>query len=344
MWDRPRLVAGSFAVALLFPLGPAILVRAYALGGGRWPSIWLNLALAVAGLATAVTAAARAQRAATRRAFRAEVLPGFGGVALMALGLGTPVGVVAAVTTVLVAALLGAMLALLPEEHLVVPVVGAALAAGMPPALTFVAMLLTIQAALEAGDAWAFLGVGLGLTWLVSGAAAARALRLPAFGRSAEPSQSLAGASLAGALILFGGALAGVLVAGISIPAVAEVMTFPVGAVTASPVLVATLSGAWPAIALGAPVIVLTLAVVAASRLRPPPRAEIEQPASAGPPFFEVPWEGFGQRLGDRLAGLKVPDQYRSLLDPAAVEAAMARGQPVLWAVLLLVLAVAVNR
>jgi hypothetical protein len=262
----------------------------------------------------------------------------------MALGLGTPVGVVAAVTSVLVAALLGAMLALLPEEHLTVPAVGAALAAGMPPALTFVAMLLTIQAALEAGDAWAFLGVGLGLTWLVSGAAAARALRLPAFGRSAEPSQSLAGASLAGGLILVGGALAGVLVAGISIPAVAEVMTFPVGAVTASPLLVATLSGAWPAIALGAPVIVLTLAVVAASRLRPPPRAEIEQPASAGPPFFEVPWEGFGQRLGDRLAGLKVPDQYRSLLDPAAVEAAMARGQPVLWAVLLLVLAVAVNR
>jgi hypothetical protein len=205
-------------------------------------------------------------------------------------------------------------------------------------------MLLTIQAALEAGDAWAFLGVALGLTWLVCGAAAARALRLPAFGRSAEPSASVAGASLAGGLILVGGALAGVLVAGVSIPAVAEVMTFPVGAVTASGQLVATLSGAWPAIALGAPVIVLTVAVVAASRIRPAAPADVEHSATGGPPFFEVPWEGFGQRLGDRLARVKVPEQYRSLLDPAAVEAAMARGQPVLWAVLLLVLAVAVNR
>ena len=38
IWDRPRLYVGSLAVALLFPIGFYVLVRAYAAGGGRWPS------------------------------------------------------------------------------------------------------------------------------------------------------------------------------------------------------------------------------------------------------------------------------------------------------------------
>jgi hypothetical protein len=344
MWDRPRLVTGSFAIAVMFPLGPAILLRAYALGGGRWPSIWLNLGLAVVGLATAVTAAARAQQAPTRRAHRAEVIPGLGGVALMALGLGTPVGVVAAVTAVLAASVLAALLPLLPEDSTLAPAAGLAVAAGVPPALTFVARLLAIQAALEAGDAWAFLGIGLGLSWLVSAAAAARALRLPGRGRGAEASASLPGATLAGITILVGGALAGVLVAGIAVPAVAEVMTFPVGAVSGGPLIVATLSGAWAAVALGAPVAVLLLGALAAGLTGPERSAEPERPSAAGRPFFEVPWAGEAGRLVDSLGRLRIPEQYQSLVDPIAVEAAMARGQPVLWAVLLLVLAVAVNR
>lgn len=344
MWDRPRLITGSLGIALLFPLGPAILLRAYALGGGRWPSIWLNLALAVIGLATAVTAAARAQQAPTRRAHRAEVIPGLGGVALMSLGIGTPVGVVAAVTAVLAAALLAALLPLLPEETTLAPAAGLAVAAGVPPALTFVARLLAIQAALEAGDAWAFLGVGLGLAWLVSAAAAARALRLPGRGRGAEPSASLPGAALAGVAALVGGALAGVLVGGISVPAVAEVMTFPVGAVSGGWFAVATLSGAWPAVALGAPVVVLLLGVLLFGVTGRAAEAERARPSAAGKPLFELPWAGYPERLVDRAGGLRIPEQYRSLLDPGAIEAAMARGQPVLWAVLLLVLAVAVNR
>jgi len=39
MWDRPRLYVGSLAIAVLFPIGFYLLVRAYAAGGGRWPSL-----------------------------------------------------------------------------------------------------------------------------------------------------------------------------------------------------------------------------------------------------------------------------------------------------------------
>ncbi len=343
MWDRPRLPSGTLAVALLFPVGPCILLRAYALGGGRWPSMWLNLALAVLGVAGAVTAAFRAQQATTRRAHRAEVMPALGGVALTALALGTPVGEVAAVTAVLAAALLAALLPLLPEETSLAPAAGLALAAGVPPALTFVARLLVIQAAVEAGDAWAFLGIGLGVAWLVSAAAAARGLQLPGRARGAEPSQSVYGAGLAGVALLAGGALAGVIVSGISVPAVAEVMTIPGGSIGGGLSAVVTLSGWWPALALGAPVAVLMAAIFAAG-LRWGQAPAPARTAAASTPYFEPPWRGYPGRLVDAALSLRIPEQYRSLADLAAVEAAMARGQPVLWAVLLLVLAVAVNR
>lgn len=343
MWDRPRLPSGALAVALMFPLGPCILVRAYALGGGRWPSIWLDLALATIGVATAVTAAARAQTATTRREARAEVVPALGGVALAALALGTPVGVVAGVMSVLAAALLAALLPLLPEEAALAPAAGLALAAGLPPALTFVAPLLAVQAAIEAGDAWAFLGIALALAWLVSAAAAARALRLPGRGRGAESCQSVPGAALAGVAILVGGVLAGVLVGTVAVPATAEVMTFPVGAVAGGPLAVSTLSGSWAAVALGAPAALVLVAVLGAglvSGASPVPNIAVVVP----PPFFHVPWRGYPERLVDGLFGLRIPDEYRSLLDPRSIESAMARGQPVLWAVLLLALAIAVNR
>src|SRR5437870_4091941 len=54
IWARPRLEAGSLAVSVLVPLGFLLLVRAYGLGGGRWPGLWLNLLLALLGTATAL--------------------------------------------------------------------------------------------------------------------------------------------------------------------------------------------------------------------------------------------------------------------------------------------------
>lgn len=344
MWDRPQLTSGALAVALLTPLGLALLVRAYELGGGRWPSLWANLALAVVGVATAAASSARSQQAETRRAHLAESVPGLGGVALVAFALGTPAGMVAALTSVLAAALMAALLPLMPDRAGRGPAAALALAAGVPPALTFVARLLTIQAAIEAGDAWAFLGIALALTWLVKAAASARALRLPPLGRGAEAGGSASGAVVAGAAVLVVGALAGVLTTYVTLPATAEVMTFPVAAVGGGTQLVATASGAWAAIALGAPVAVLLLAVAAASRLRPPPAEEAMRAQGATAPLFAVPWRGYPDRWVDWATGLRIPEEYRSLADPRTVEAAMARGQPVLWVVLLLVLAAAVNR
>ena len=343
MWDRPRLTSGALAIALLVPLGLALLVRAYELGGGRWPSIWVNLGLAVVGAATAAAAAARSQQAETRRAHLGETVPGLGGVALVAFALGTPAGMVAGLTAVLALALLAALLPLMPDEAGRGPAAALALAAGVPPALTFVARLLATQAAIEAGDAWAFLGIALALTWLVDAAASARALRLPALGRGAEPGGSSPGAVASGAVVLLAGALAGVVTTYVSLPATTEVMTFPVAAVAGGALRVETTSGAWAAVALGVPATVLLLGIAAAARLWPAGEEAVRRQGVV-PPLFALPWRGYPDLWVDRLTSLRIPEEYRSLADPRTLEAAMARGQPVLWVVLLLVLAAAVNR
>src|SRR5436309_363063 len=90
IWTRARLEAGSVAVCVLVPLGFLLLVRAYGLGGGRWPDYWLNLALALLGTATALAAALRAQAAVDLRGYLAEAVPVAAGLALLSLSLGTP--------------------------------------------------------------------------------------------------------------------------------------------------------------------------------------------------------------------------------------------------------------
>src|SRR5260370_40324 len=92
LWTRPSLRAAGSTLATLFPLGFYLLVRAYELGDGRYPSPAFNVVLSVLGLAVALAAAARAQAVAARREFLAEVVPGFGGFALTSIALGTPLG------------------------------------------------------------------------------------------------------------------------------------------------------------------------------------------------------------------------------------------------------------
>lgn len=344
MWDRPRLSSGAVATAVLFPLGPLLLFRAYEIGGGRWPSVWINFALAAVGVATALGAAARAQAAPTRRALLGESVPALGGVALTALALGTPAGAVAGMAAVLAAALAAALLPLLPDDLGLAPAAALALAAGVPPSLTFVALLLAIQAAIEAGDAWAFLGIGLALAWLVAAAACARGLRLPATGRGAEPGGSPRGSLAVAAAVLAMGALAGVAVTYVLLPAVLDVMTLPVAAVGGGRMQVTTVAGAWAAVALGGPAAGLLFAVAVASRAWPA-RAFRAAPAGPAPaPLFSLGIGRWAERSWDRLTALRIPAEYRSLADPVALEAAMARGQPVLWAALVVVLAIAINR
>src|SRR5207245_5152515 len=117
MWDRDRLEAGSLAIALLGPLGFLLLTRAYLLGAGHWPSPALNLALAAVGVAVALAAALRAQAAAGWRAFLAEAVPLGAGLALLALALGSPFGVSAAVLTLAGTALVVGLAPLLPARR-----------------------------------------------------------------------------------------------------------------------------------------------------------------------------------------------------------------------------------
>jgi hypothetical protein len=48
--------------------------------------------------------------------------------------------------------------------------------------------------------------------------------------------------------------------------------------------------------------------------------------------------------LRDAIRAARVPEQYRSILDPRALERAAAGGRPLLWLAGLVALAFAVNR
>src|SRR5260370_41747592 len=91
---RPSLPAAGLVIATLYPLGLYLLVRAYDMGGGRYPHAALNAILASLGVAVALGAAARAQPSATRRELPGGGNPGLGGVAVMSVALGTPTGLV----------------------------------------------------------------------------------------------------------------------------------------------------------------------------------------------------------------------------------------------------------
>lgn len=339
LWDRPRLVTGSLAAAVLVPAAFLVLLRTYELGGGRWPAPALSVAVALAGAAVVLGAAARGQAATTRRGAAAEMLPGLAGYTLVALAFGTPLGLTAAVTGVLALGLTAALLHLLPEDRSGTSLAGAALAAGIPPGIGFGVRLLTIEAGVEAGSGSGLLAALLGLAWLLELAAAARASRLPAALPGAVLGGSVPGTLAGLVLILAGGAGLGLLSAGLTVPAAREVVPFAVNSITGTPYAVLSASGGWAAAALGVPVAALALLLL------PALRADVVPARRRVPdPFFSTPAASAPRRAYEWLAALRAPEQYRSLFNPRAVEAAMARGQPVLWVVLLLVLAVVVNR
>src|SRR6267378_2306091 len=137
VWGRPSLRAAGIAVATLYPLGFYLLVRGYEVGDGRYPQFWLHAGLAAIGVLVAFGAAARAQGAVTRRGYLAEVIPGLGGFALMGISLGTPLGLVAGLATLLVGGVLAGCIPLLPDRAGTASLVVIAAAAGLPPGLAF---------------------------------------------------------------------------------------------------------------------------------------------------------------------------------------------------------------
>ncbi len=337
LWGRPALRSAGMAVATLYPLGFYLLVRAYEMGDGRYPRFWMQAALAGIGVLVAFGAAARAQAAATRREYLGEVIPGLGGFALIGISLGTPLGLVAGIATLVVAAILAGCLPLLPDRAGPASLVVIAAAAGLPPGLAFGVRVLGLEATFEAGNPMGLIGIAAAATWIVAIIAAARAVGLPAGrGHPASETEPRVAMGLAAVTVLAGPAL-GLVLSVLAAPAQALVMPAPAGVTIGSATSVVTVSTVLPALALFAPV--LLLAVVAYFYGGP-----MAVRTQAREPLFVLPGAELLARFRKELRAATVPAQYRSLVDLRALEAAATGGGPLLWLAALVALAFAVTR
>jgi formate hydrogenlyase subunit 3/multisubunit Na+/H+ antiporter MnhD subunit len=339
LWERLRPETAGPSTALLFFTGFYFLVRLYEAGGGHYPSPLYNTLLVAAGVACALGATLRAQAASSRRAFLGETLPVAGGFALLALALGTPLGVAAAIGTLAAASLLCALLPLVAEEGLTGPVlVALVVSVGLPPTAVFGSRLLDVQAALEASEVAGYLGLVAIAAWVIGIAAAARAIRLGAR-RDAEPAGSRLGALLVAVVLATGGAGLGALQSTIAIPAAATVLSFPGTALTGGLYATDTASGGWPAVALGGLLAVAVLVLgIAGGRF-----GITALPAAEAAPFFAPRWRSLPDRLGAVADALEVPAEFR-ITAWSRIDMALAGGSIWLWIVLFAVLAIVVTR
>jgi hypothetical protein len=123
----------------------------------------------------------------------------------------------------------------------------------------------------------------------------------------------------------------------------------PAAILGAGSLAVSTASGAWPAVLLGGPLVVLGLAGVALSRVLrrdagPDREPGIAPVASPPGPLFAPPLAGVPGRFARWVRAFQLPEQYRSLFRPDALEQAVTNGQPWFWAAATIVLAIAVTR
>lgn len=337
LWGRPALRAAGMAVATLYPLGFYLLARAYEIGDGRYPHFSMNVVLAAIGVIVAFGAAARAQAAATRREYLGEVIPGLGGFALMGIALGTPLGLVAGLATLAVAAVLAACLPLLPDRAGAASLVAIAAAAGLPPGLAFGVRVLGLEATFEAGNLLGLIGIAGAATWIVTIIGGARGIGLPA-GRGHPATETKPGVAmgLAAATVVLGPAL-GVVLAALALPGQGEVMPAPAGVPIGGLTSVVTVSTVLPALTLLTPVLVLALVAYIAA-------GPVQVRAQLRPALFALPAAQLIGRLREQWRNAAVPDQYRSLVDLRALEAAATGGGPLLWLAALVALGFAVTR
>jgi hypothetical protein len=337
VWSRPSLRAAGLVVATLYPLGFYLLVRAYEMGDGRYPHVAFNAILASLGVVVALGAAARAQSAATRRGFFAEVIPGIGGFALMTVTLGTPLGLIAGLITLAFAAAMTGCLSLLPDRAGPASLVTIAAAVGIPPALGFGARIVGVESTFEAGDFFGFIGVAATIVWVLWMVAGARALGLPA-GRGRPLAETFPRVAMTvAALTLVAGPALAVMQAAFANPAQADVMPQQPGSVSGGLTSVVSVTSVLPAVALFVPLLiigVLAFGAATTSLIRTQPR----------PALFGVPWAGAGHRLRQAILSTSMPEQYRSILDLRALEAAAVGGRPLIWLASLAALAFAVTR
>jgi hypothetical protein len=337
LWARPSLRAAGITVATLYPLGFYLLVRAYELGAGRYPHVAFNIVLSVLGIAVALAAAARAQAVATRREFFGEVIPGFGGFALSAIALGTPLSLVAGLVTLAAASALVACLALLPDRTGIASLVTVAAAVGLPPGIVFGARVVGVEAAFEGGDLLGLIGLAAAAVWALWLVAGARAIGLPG-GRGHPASETFPRVSMAiaAATIVAGPGLA-LFQLGFANPAAIEVMPSTASSLAGGATSVVTTSSILPAVTLFVPLVIVALLVYTGTGL-----SAIH--TQARPAILRLPGAGLLQQLRAVLRSAAVPEQYRSILDVRGLELAAASGSPALWLIALVALGVAVTR
>jgi hypothetical protein len=347
LWSRPSLRAAGMAVATLYPLGFYLLIRAYEMGDGGFPRPVLGVALACLGVLVALGVAVRAQAAATRREYLGEVIPGLGGFALMAITLGTPVGLVAGIVMLATIGVLAACLPLLPDRAGPATLLTVAAAAGVPPGLAFGALVIGLAATFEAGDFMGLIGIAGAAVWILCVLAAARAISLPA-GRGHPAIETFPRIAMAlAALTLIAGPALPLIVSAFAVPAQADVMPALAGALGGGLVSVATVQTDLPALTLFAPLLLLGAIVYGITggfgrglRREPAPLKSV----AARPPLFTIPGAAASRRFLDAVRSATVPEQYRSIVNPRTLEKAAAQGGPVLWLAALVALAYAVNR
>ena len=337
LWARTSLRAAAVTIATLYPLGFYLLVRAYELGDGRYPHPLFNVVLAAIGIAAAFAAAARAQAASTRREFFGEVIPGFGGFALTAIALGTPLALVGGLIMLATASALLACLALLPDRAGVAPLVTIAAAVGLPPGLAFGARVIGIEAAFEAGDFLGLIGMAAAAAWVIWMVAGARAIGLPG-GRGRPAAETFAGVSMliAGSTLVAGPAIAAMQL-GIANPVATEVMQSSAGSLGGGLTSVVTVSSVLPVVTLFVPLLLAGVAIYLLTDT-----ASIRTQARTA--LFRVPAAAALERVRAGIRAAAVPEQYRSILDLKELELAAAGGNPVLWLAALVALGFAVTR
>ena len=355
LWARPSLRAAGMAVATLYPLGFYLLVRAYEMGDGQYPRPVLGVLLACLGVLVALGVAMRAQAAATRREYLGEVIPGLGGFALMAIAIGTPVGLVAGLVVLATIGALAACLPLLPDRAGPPTLLTIAAAAGLPPGLAFGALVVALAATFEAGDFMGLIGIAGAAVWILFLVAAARAVGLPA-GRGHPAVETFPRTAMAlAAVLLAAGAALPLVVTAFALPAQADVMTRAAG-LGGGLVSVATVQTDLPALTLFTPLLLLgaiaygitgVFVVPRVARREPSPAGVADQkagPAPAKPPVFTVPWLDAPKQWLQAARLAAVPEQYRSIVNLRALERAAAGGRPLLWLATLVALAYAVSR
>ena len=337
LWARPSLRAAGITVATLFPLGFYLLVRAYELGDGRYPSPLFNAGLATLGVVTAFAAAARAQAAATRREFLGEVIPFFGGMAMTAITVGTALGLVAGIVILATAAALVAALAVLPDRASFASLVAIAAAVGLPPGLAFVSRVIAIEATFEAGDFLGLIGIAAMGAWVVLMVGGARAIGLPG-GRGHPERETFAGVSLAiAAGVFFAGPAAAAIQLGYADPVAAEVMPGSASSLGGGLTAIVTVSSVLPVVTLLVPLLLLAIILYGLAGT-----STIQ--TESRPVLFRLPAAWSLARARHAIRTLTVPEQYRSILDIRELEQAAAGGKPALWLAALVALAFAVTR